>query len=105
VKRLSFFCAVAAAIALVLPVVGSADPPIREFLPLEDFTIVGQCPFDVNVHVIAIKEYSKTFSDGQQMINGKVFLRITNAETGSRSGSTPPGPAPSPRAKTGRSRS
>jgi hypothetical protein len=32
--------------------------------------------------VLAVKEYSKTFADGRQLINGKVFLRVTNAETG-----------------------
>jgi hypothetical protein len=82
VKRLSFVFAVAAAIALVLPLIGSADPPIREFLPLEDYTIEGQCPFDVDVHVLAVNEYSKTFSDGRTLITGKILLRVSNAETG-----------------------
>jgi hypothetical protein len=82
VKRLSFFFALAAVIALVLPMVGSADRPTREFLPLEDYTIEGQCPFDVDVDVLAIKEYAMTFSDGRTTITGKVFLRVTNADTG-----------------------
>ena len=81
-KRLSFLFALAVATTLAVPTTGSADPPTIEFLPLEDFSIVGQCPFDVDVHVLAVNEYSKTFSNGQVLITGKVLLRVSNAETG-----------------------
>jgi hypothetical protein len=75
-KRLTFVIGLAVAAALLVPGVAAADKPIREGLPAEDFTIQGSCAFDVDLQVLANKEFITTFSDGRQLI------RLTNVDTG-----------------------
>jgi hypothetical protein len=81
-KRLIFVIGLAVAAALLVPGVAVADKPIREGLPAEDFTIQGSCAFDVDLQVLVNKEFITTFSDGRQLITGRLVVRLTNVETG-----------------------
>ena len=81
-KRLSLVLGLAVAVALLLPSVAAADKPIREGLPAEDFTIQGSCAFDVDLQVLVNKEFITTFSDGRQLITGRLVVRLTNVATG-----------------------
>jgi len=40
------------------------------------------CKFPVRIEITANKEYVKFFSDGRLLVNGKLFVRITNLNTG-----------------------
>jgi hypothetical protein len=81
-KRLIFVIGLAVAAPLLVPSVAVADKPIREGLPAEDFTIQGSCAFDVDLQVLVNKEFITTFSDGRQLITGRLVVRLTNVETG-----------------------
>ena len=81
-KRLSFVIGLAVAAALLVPSVAVADKPIREGLPAEDFTIQGSCAFDVDLQVLVDKEFITTFSDGRQLITGRLVVRLTNVDAG-----------------------
>ena len=71
--------------ALVVPS-ALADKPVREPLPAPpSFTISGSCPFDVNAEVLVNKEFITTFSNGMQIITGRLVIRLTNAENPSKS--------------------
>jgi hypothetical protein len=65
----------------------SADEPLREPLPAEDFTIAGSCDFDVFLHVVENKEFITTYFDDdgsptRQIITGQLVVELTNLETG-----------------------
>jgi hypothetical protein len=81
-KRLIFVIGLAVAAALLVPSVAAADKPIREGLPSEDITIQGSCTFDVDLHVLVNKEFITTFSDGRQLVTGRLVVRLTNVDTG-----------------------
>ena len=56
-----------------------ADKPVREPLPAPPFLIVsGSCSFDVRADVLVNKEYITTFTDGKQIITGRLVVRVTN---------------------------
>ena len=57
-----------------------ADKPTREFLPADDTVLEGICPFPVGVHFLANNSYIKTFSDGRQLLNGTLKVRLTNLD-------------------------
>jgi hypothetical protein len=77
-----------ALLLVLLPTsVARADPPVREPLPLEDFTLVGNCDFDVFFHVVENNEFITTYfdSDGnpiRQIITGRFVVELTNLDTG-----------------------
>ena len=71
--------------ALALVPLASADKPIREFTPIEDFVIEDVCAFPVEYNVLANKEFATTFSDGRQLITGKLKVRLTNLDDPSKS--------------------
>jgi hypothetical protein len=56
--------------------------PIREPLVIEDEDFNNLCAFPVRLEITANKEYVKLFSDGRIFVNGKLFVRITNLDTG-----------------------
>jgi hypothetical protein len=77
--------AVAAILAAAAP--ASADKPLREPLPSEDFVLSDSCDFDVLVHTIENKEFIKSYFDDdgnltRQIINGRLVVQLTNLETG-----------------------
>jgi hypothetical protein len=74
-RRLVFVVGLAVAAALLTPGVAAAEKPLREGLPAEDFTIEGSCAFDVDLHVLVNKEFITTFSDGRQLITGRLVVR------------------------------
>jgi hypothetical protein len=60
----------------------SAEQPIREPLVIEDEEFNNLCQFPVLLEITANKEYVKFFSDGRLFVNGKLFARITNLDSG-----------------------
>jgi hypothetical protein len=58
-----------------------AAGPIREPLVIEDEDFNNLCAFPVRLEITANKEYVKFFSDGRILVNGKLFVRITNLVT------------------------
>lgn len=65
----------------------SADAPLREPLPAEDFVISGSCDFDVFLHVVENKEFITTYFDDdgnpiRQIVTGRFVVELTNVETG-----------------------
>jgi hypothetical protein len=63
-----------------------ADRPVRQPLPAPpSFTISGSCSFDVNADVLVNKEFATTFSNGMQIITGRLVVRLTNAANPSKS--------------------
>ena len=77
---------VAAALILAVAAPASADKPLREPFPSEDFVISGSCDFDVLVHNVENKEFIKTYFDDdgnptRQIINGRLVTELTNLET------------------------
>jgi hypothetical protein len=76
---------VAAALIFAAAAPASADKPLREPLPSEDFVISGSCDFDVRVHTVENKEFIKSYFDGdgnltRQIVNGPLVLELTNLE-------------------------
>ena len=69
--------------ALVAASVALAAPPERAPLFAEDFVAEDVCAFPVLIEVTANKEYITFFSDGRIHVNGKLFVRVTNLDTGS----------------------
>jgi hypothetical protein len=72
-------------VSFVFTAAAGGAKPTRVFLPAADFTITGSCPFDVNVTVLANKEYTITYSDGTTRITGTLKVRLTNASEPSNS--------------------
>jgi hypothetical protein len=74
-----------AGIALVILIAATAAlaaPPTREPLVLEDFVAENVCSFPVLVEATANKEFVTFFDDGRILVTGKLFVRLTNVETG-----------------------
>jgi hypothetical protein len=79
--------AVATALLLAAAAPASADKPLREPFPSEDFVLSGICDFDVSLHIVENKEFIKTYFDDdgnptRQVINGRLVDELTNLETG-----------------------
>jgi hypothetical protein len=75
----------AAGIALAVLIAATAAfaaPPTREPLVLEDFVAENVCPFPVLIEATANKEFVTFFDDGRILVTGKLFVRLTNVETG-----------------------
>jgi hypothetical protein len=68
--------------ALSLATAASAEKPIREPILLDDIELSGICAFPVLLEVTANKEFVTFFSDGRIHVNGKLFARVTNLDTG-----------------------
>lgn len=56
-----------------------ALPPPGTVIPLTS----GECPFPVDLLVLANKEYTLTFASGAQIVTGQLSVRATNVTTGS----------------------
>ena len=88
------FTLVAVALLTVLAAgAASAAQPIREPLVIEDEDFNNLCPFPVRLEITANKEYVKFFSDGRILVNGKLFVRVTNLDTGESLDANVSGPA------------
>ena len=84
------------AVVLVAIFAGSAAhgaQPIREPLVIEDSDFDNLCKFPVRIEILANKEYVTFFSDGRLLVNGKLFVRITNLDTGTSMDVNISGPA------------
>jgi hypothetical protein len=79
-------CALGFVAGVVLAAIGAsaslADQPIREPLVIEDADFKNLCAFPVRLEISANEEYVKFFSDGRILVNGKLFVRATNLDTG-----------------------
>jgi hypothetical protein len=76
-----------AALAAVLVTVlaagaASAGQPAREPLFSEGFDLPNNCSFPVFIEVTANKEYVTFFQDGRIQITGKLFVAVTNVDSG-----------------------
>jgi hypothetical protein len=91
-RRAFTFVAVALLTVLATGAAGAAQP-IREPLVIEDEQFNNLCPFPVLLEITANKEYVKFFSDGRLFVNGKLFVRITNLQTGESLDANVSGPA------------
>jgi hypothetical protein len=76
--------AVLATAALLAPA-ALADQPTRQPLPFSSFTIRGSCTFDVLLEPVANKEVLTTFTNGMQIISGRLVVRLTNVSNPSKS--------------------
>src|SRR5438093_13758368 len=63
-----------------------ADRPARDPAPPPPGTVIpltsGECPFPVDLLVLANKEYTLTFATGAQIVTGQLSVRATNVSTG-----------------------
>lgn len=63
-----------------------ADRPARDPAPPPPGTVIpltsGECPFPVDLLVLANKEYTLTFASGAQIVTGQLSVRATNVTTG-----------------------
>jgi hypothetical protein len=91
-RRTVTFVAVALLTVLATGAAGAAQP-IREPLVIEDEDFNNLCAFPVRLEITANKEYVKFFSDGRILVNGKLFVRITNLDSGESLDANVSGPA------------
>jgi hypothetical protein len=72
----------AAALALTVASVATADPPTRNFVPQGPFS--GPfCPnFDLGITLLNNQEYNITFSTGASITTGRIDAQVTNLSTG-----------------------
>ena len=81
-RRTLFVVCAAAFLAVFAGSAAHGAQPIREPLVIEDEDFNNLCQFPVRIEITANKEYVKFFSDGRLLVNGKLFVRITNLDTG-----------------------
>jgi hypothetical protein len=81
-RRPLLFAFVGALLAVFAASTALAAQPIREPLVIEDEDFNNLCRFPVRLEITANKEYVKFFSEGRVLVNGKLFARITNLDTG-----------------------
>jgi hypothetical protein len=77
---------VAVALILAAAAPASADKPLREPFPAEDFVLSGSCDFDVRFHTVENKEFITSYFDDdgnltRQIVNGRFVVELTNLET------------------------
>lgn len=74
------FCAFMLVAAIAVPV-ATADKPVKEPSPSDDFTIPASiCGFEVMVEILTDKGKAITFGDGRTMISGALKVRLTNSD-------------------------
>ena len=81
-RRPLFVVCAAAFLAVFAGSAAHGAQPIREPLVIEDADFNNLCKFPVRIEITANKEYVKFFSDGRLLVNGKLFVRITNLDSG-----------------------
>jgi hypothetical protein len=81
-RRPLFVVCAAAFLAVFAGSAAHGAQPIREPLVIEDADFDNLCKFPVRIEITANKEYVKFFSDGRLLVNGKLFVRITNLDSG-----------------------
>jgi hypothetical protein len=72
----------AALVALVVATAAFAEKPVREPLLIEGFDLPSVCAFPVSIEVTANNEFVTFFADGRLHVTGKLFVRVTNADSG-----------------------
>ena len=82
VRMRSIVVLVAALVTVVAAGTTLAAAPVKEPIVIEDEDFDNLCSFPVRIAITANKEYVKFFSDGRILVNGKLFARITNLDTG-----------------------
>jgi hypothetical protein len=74
-------------LAAIMAQTALADRPARDPAPPPPGTVIsltsGECPFPVDLLVVANKEYTLTFASGAQIVTGQLSVRATNVTTGS----------------------
>jgi hypothetical protein len=84
-RLLLLVAAASIAAALVAPT-ATAEKPIREPAPGEDFTLPASiCGFEVGVEVLTNKEQAITFSNGLTIVTGALKVQVTNLGDTSKS--------------------
>jgi hypothetical protein len=92
-RRRAFAFTAALLLTILATGAAGAAQPIREPLVIEDEDFNNLCPFPVRLEITANKEYVKFFSDGRILVNGKLFVRITNLVSGESLDANVSGPA------------
>jgi hypothetical protein len=69
-------------VALVAVTGASGAKPIREPLLLEGFELTNVCPFPVFIDITANNEFVTVFDDGRLHVTGKLFVTVTNMDSG-----------------------
>jgi hypothetical protein len=92
-RRRAFTFVAVALLTVLAAGAAEAAKPIKEPLVIEDEEFDNLCPFPVLLEITANKEYVKVFSDGRFFVNGKLFVRITNLDTGESLDANVSGPA------------
>ena len=67
---------------LIAATAALAAPPTREPLVLDDFVAENVCSFPVLIEATANKEFVTFFADGRILVTGKLFVRLTNLDSG-----------------------
>lgn len=84
--RISIAIVTAAVTSVLVAPAAIGNTPVRQPLPAPpSFTISGSCAFDVKADVVVNKEFITTFSNGMQIITGRLVIRLTNADKPSKS--------------------
>ena len=85
-QRLLLLAAAATIAAALVTPTATADKPIREPVPGDDFTLPASiCGFEVGVEVLTNKEKAITFSNGLTIVTGALKVRVTNLANTSKS--------------------
>jgi hypothetical protein len=73
----------AAVVVALLAVTGaSGGKPVREPLFIEGFELPNICRFPVFIDVTANNEFVTFFDDGRVHVTGKLFVTVTNMDSG-----------------------
>lgn len=73
-------------VAVIAVPVATADKPVIEPVPGDDFTVPASvCGFEVFVDILTNKEKAITFGDGRTMITGALSARLTNVNDSTKS--------------------
>jgi hypothetical protein len=79
-KTISSLVAFMLVAAIAVPV-ATADKPVKEPSPSDDFTIPASiCGFEVMVEILTDKGKAITFGDGRTMLSGALKVRLTNSD-------------------------
>ena len=85
-RRLLLLAAAASIAAALVAPAATAEKPIREPVPGDDFTLPASiCGFEVAVEVLTNKEQAITFSNGLTIVTGVLKVRVTNLANTSKS--------------------
>jgi hypothetical protein len=87
-------------LTLLLAPAASADRPVREFLPAEDFTLTGVCAFPVREEVTTNNEFTPPSPMDGSSSRARSRCELRTSTAAKPSISTFPGPESSRRTRT-----